>query len=418
MKTLSKLQQLSFIIQREFLAISTSYAVLLVLIGGIFVYGLLYNYMYAPNIVTDVPIAIVDNSHSELSRNFIRWLDATPQADVYSQAMDYNEAKEWMKRGKVQGILYLPHDFETRVFRGDESIFSLYATTDAFLYFEALQGASSRVMLAINDKYRPDEAVFLPPQGLLAVTMAKPINVEGTALYNYTEGYGSYLIPALFFVNEITSFLKASRIEVAGTPVTMRILNENSKTKPLSDRSMLFRYSSDRLSDIIRIVNHNSNNLYAEALLRWIALSRYPEASASKGVEILKHFWKEKGVVLDDLVMYDGSGLSPVNRISAEMLCRILDFMASDKNLQTIFYSSLPCPGVSGTVRSFLKNSSLSKRMRLKSGSMAHVQSYAGYYDSGNKRYAVAIIVNNFSGSRSYLRRVLEQMFEDELKSL
>ena len=58
MKTLSKLQQLSFIIQREFLAISTSYAVLLVLMGGIFVYGLLYNYMYAPNIVTDVPVAV------------------------------------------------------------------------------------------------------------------------------------------------------------------------------------------------------------------------------------------------------------------------------------------------------------------------------------------------------------------------
>ena len=87
-----------------------------------------------------------------------------------------------------------------RVFRGDEAVFSLYATTDAFLYFEALQGASSRVMLAINDKYRPDEAVFLPPQGLLAVAMAKPINVEGTALYNYTEGYGSYLIPAVMMI--------------------------------------------------------------------------------------------------------------------------------------------------------------------------------------------------------------------------
>ena len=100
----------------------------------------------------------------------------------------------------IQGILYLPHDFEERVFRGDEAVFSLYATTDAFLYFEALQGASSRVMLAINDKYRPDEAVFLPPQGLLAVAMAKPINVEGTALYNYTEGYGSYLIPAVMMI--------------------------------------------------------------------------------------------------------------------------------------------------------------------------------------------------------------------------
>lgn len=203
MKTLSKLQQLSFIIRREFLAISTSYAVLLVLMGGIFVYGLLYNYMYAPNIVTDVPVAVVDNSHSELSRDFIRWLDATPQAEIYSQAMDYHEAKEWMKEGKVQGILYLPHDFEKRVFRGDEAVFSLYATTDAFLYFEALQGASSRVMLAINDKYRSDEAVFLPPQGLLAVAMqTDPCRRNCTLqlygrlwLLSYSRSYDDYNLP-------------------------------------------------------------------------------------------------------------------------------------------------------------------------------------------------------------------------------
>lgn len=200
MKTLSKLQQLSFIIRHEFLAISTSYAVLLVLMGGIFLYGLLYNYMYAPNIVTNVPIAVVDNSHSELSRNFIRWLDAAPQAEIYNQAIDYHEAKEWMKAGKVQGILYLPYDFEERVFRGDESVFSLYATTDAFLYFESLQKATSSVMLAINDKYRTDVAVLLPPQGLLAVAMAQPVSVVGTALYNYTEGYGSYLIPAVMMI--------------------------------------------------------------------------------------------------------------------------------------------------------------------------------------------------------------------------
>ena len=200
MKIFTKTQQLQFIIHREFLAISTSYAVLLVLVGGIFIYGLLYNYMYAPNIVTDVPVAIVDNSHSELSRNYIRWLDATPEVEVYEQATDYVEAKEWMQEGKVQGIIYLPYDFENRVFRGDESVFSLYATTDAFLYFEALQKASTNVMLATNDKYRADGAAFLSPQGLIAVAMAKPVNVEGTALYNYTEGYGSYLIPAVMMI--------------------------------------------------------------------------------------------------------------------------------------------------------------------------------------------------------------------------
>ena len=96
--------------------------------------------MYAPNIVTDVPVAVVDNSHSELSRDFIRWMDATPQAEIYSQAMDYHEAKEWMKEGKVQGILYLPHDLRSECSGEMKSVFSLYATTDAFLYFEALQG--------------------------------------------------------------------------------------------------------------------------------------------------------------------------------------------------------------------------------------------------------------------------------------
>ena len=99
-------------------------------------YGLLYNYMFAPNIVTDAPVAVVDNSHSSLSRQYIRWLDATPQVAVYAQAMDYREAREWMKEGKVQGILYIPHDFETRVFQGREAVFSLYATTDAFLYLK------------------------------------------------------------------------------------------------------------------------------------------------------------------------------------------------------------------------------------------------------------------------------------------
>lgn len=201
MKTFSKpLQQLSFVILREFRAIATSYAVLLVLVGGIFVYGLLYNYMYAPNIVTDAPIAVVDNSHSSLSRQYIRWLDATPQVHIAARTPNYQEARKWMQQGEVQGILYLPCDFETRVFRGEESVFSMYATTDAFLYFEALQKATAGTMLAVNDLYRPDVAVFLPPQGMVAVTMARPINVAGTPLYNVTEGYGSYLIPAVMMV--------------------------------------------------------------------------------------------------------------------------------------------------------------------------------------------------------------------------
>ena len=46
----------------EFRVMCTRYSILLVLSGGIFVYGLLYNYMYAPNVVRDAPVAVVDMS--------------------------------------------------------------------------------------------------------------------------------------------------------------------------------------------------------------------------------------------------------------------------------------------------------------------------------------------------------------------
>ena len=169
------------VIFREWRSISANAAILLVLMGGIFAYGLLYNLMYAPNLVRKTPVAIVDNSHSALSREYIRLLNATPQASVYALTPNYLEAKEWLKQSKVDGILYLPADFDTRVGRGEQSVFTVYASPDAFLNFKNLQEASSRVMLAVNDAHRAEGAVFLPPQGLLAVASSAPVNVSGTA---------------------------------------------------------------------------------------------------------------------------------------------------------------------------------------------------------------------------------------------
>ena len=70
------------LIFQEFKSIFTSYAIVLVLTGGIFAYGLLYNYMYAPNLVENAPIVVVDNSQTATSRTFIRLLNATMQVEV------------------------------------------------------------------------------------------------------------------------------------------------------------------------------------------------------------------------------------------------------------------------------------------------------------------------------------------------
>ena len=185
---------------REFSAIATSYSVLLVLVGGVFAYGVLYNYMYAPNVVREVPVAVVDHSQSALSREYIRLLDATPEAEVSCYAQDMLEAKQLMLRAKVYGILYLPRDFEVQMLRGNESVFPFYATTDAFLYYESLERANLEVMEAMDGAYRMQLMEFLSVQGLASVATQSPVTVVGTALYNPIEGYGVYLIPSVLMI--------------------------------------------------------------------------------------------------------------------------------------------------------------------------------------------------------------------------
>lgn len=228
------------VIRHEWHAIATNPTILLVLAGGIFLYGLLYNYMYAPNLVRKAPVAVVDLSHSALSREYIRLLDATPQTAVYGQTPNILEARQWMKQGDVAGILYLPADFEARVARGETSVFVLYAATDAFLNFKGLQESSARVMLAVNDAHRMEGTVFLPPQGLLAVASSAPVSVSGTALYNYTEGYGSYLIPAVLIVIIFQTMLM----------VIAMLTGEEAEARRKGIRLM----RADSLKDTLRIV--------------------------------------------------------------------------------------------------------------------------------------------------------------------
>ena len=204
MKTLNNrnnyLKIIADYIAREFKTIGTSYSILLVMIGGVFVYGLLYNYMYQPNLIRKAPVVVADLSQSSLSREYVRLLSASSQVEVNSHANNILEAKELMKTREVVGIVYIPRDFERRVGRGDQSVFLAMVNTSAFLNFAAIQEATSGAMVELDGRHRSDMITFLPLPTLYAMSQAQPINVVGTALFNHTEGYGSYLIPVVLIL--------------------------------------------------------------------------------------------------------------------------------------------------------------------------------------------------------------------------
>ena len=133
-------------VAREFRTIATSYSILLVMIGGIFIYGLLYNYMYAPNLIRNAPVAVVDRSGTPLSREYARLLNASPQVEIYSYAPDMPGAKIMMETNRDVGIIFIPEDFEGRVGRGEQAVFLAYGNTSAFLNFASVEEAAAGAM--------------------------------------------------------------------------------------------------------------------------------------------------------------------------------------------------------------------------------------------------------------------------------
>ena len=184
----------------EYKSILRSLPVLLVLGGGIFLYGMLYNYMYSPDVLRDVPVVVIDESRTPLSRQYIRLLDATPQVQIQGIVDGIPQARHRVQKGEAAGIVFLPADFNEKVGRGEEAVFVSYNTSVAFLYYAALKEAFSGAMLALDDAIRPAQIVFLNTDVVASVTDTRSMGVQGIALYNESGGYASYLIPAVLMV--------------------------------------------------------------------------------------------------------------------------------------------------------------------------------------------------------------------------
>ena len=197
---MKRLNDILRITRYEYQSILNSLPILVVLGGGIFLYGMLYNYMYSPNVLREVPVVVVDESQTPLSRHYIRLLDATPQVRVQGVITNMPEARKRMKETEVAGILSLPADFDTKVGRGEEAVFVSFNSTMAFLSYAAFKEASSGAMLALDDEVRPNQVVFLQPDVVQPVINTPTIQVQGMALYNESGGYATYLIPAVLMV--------------------------------------------------------------------------------------------------------------------------------------------------------------------------------------------------------------------------
>ena len=106
----------------------------------------------------------------------------------------------------------------------------------------------------------------------------------------------------------------------------------------------------------------------------------------------------------------DGSGLSPLNRMTAEAMTGVLA-MAYRSEVQEEFLSSLPVAGQSGTISGYFKGTKADGNVRAKSGTMTGVRNYAGYLTNRHgETVAFCIMLNDYDASRK--TQVLQRIEE------
>lgn len=194
--------------------------VLLMLIIAPIIYGFFYPWPYSSEVVNNVPVGIVDYDRSDLSRTISRYASASPQLNTVN-FVDEQQAKEAIWSDEIAGFMIIPAGLEQQVMAGKAASVSVLGNGGYFLLNKNVQTgflqAVSTVSAGIEVKKSVAQGAYMPTAA--QNTQAVPLQIA--PLYNQTEGYGAYVVPAVSIIILQQTLLIAAAMLV-GTWFEMR----------------------------------------------------------------------------------------------------------------------------------------------------------------------------------------------------
>ncbi len=161
-------------------------------------YPLLYSWIYNNEIVHEVPVVVVDDSRSALSREFVRHCDASPDVMVKCHAADMEEARTLIGRQEVKGIYYIPSDFSTRLARMEQTAVSVYCDMSLMLTYKAIFQTATAVSQDMNGKIQIKLSGNYTDREDEITTM--PLKSDDVPIFNSTSGYGNFILPGVLML--------------------------------------------------------------------------------------------------------------------------------------------------------------------------------------------------------------------------
>ncbi len=222
-----------------------------------------------------------------------------------------------------------------------------------------------------------------------------PTVTEQTSV-EYPEGYAAW---------SFRMALKKAGIRVSGK---FRRLARSSKHPRVK---MLASYLSPPVSAILRAMNKESDNLFAEMLFRTVAKVIGGEGSWTRGITVMRKYLASIGIDTTCIQFTDGSGLSRMDLVTADDILTVLRAMHSNPKLDSVFYNSLPVMGVDGTLENRMKGTPAQGNVHAKTGSMTGVRSISGYLTTRDgEPIAFSILANNYTVPGSEIGKLEDEV--------
>ena len=218
---------------------------------------------------------------------------------------------------------------------------------------------------------------------------------------------GSLPDPALFAAQYLLSMLVENGVKAKGVARVNRTQLEYNLA------NLIHEHLSPELRDIIRITNQISVNLYTEQLLKYLAWEETGRGSLSRGLDLIESFLDSSGIDILGWRLYDASGLSRTNRVSARQLSKFLSVMSHNPLFSDYYnsFSKAGDPDGSGSVASMGKGTTLALNGRIKSGTISGVRSHTGYLTTSSGRLvSFSLICNNYPTSTRRINKIHESI--------
>ena len=223
--------------------------------------------------------------------------------------------------------------------------------------------------------------------------------------------------PTDYFTTTLVAVLRREGIEVTGDVVDV----DNWGMRPqYGGMQRIATHLSADLAAIVGVTNTDSNNLYAEQILRTMGAVRYTgtqyaRGSAEAGVFAGEPFLRRIGIRPEDLSLVDGSGLSAMNRLTPEAIITLLDAMHRhpDPATRVAFYNSLSVGGVTGTLQRRYRGGIARGNVHAKTGYISGARTLSGYVTASNGHLiAFSLLCNNYATATSRVNRAQDQVVE------